>query len=519
MLAHTSKRAQRRARAVPHHATNHQEQQLASSPSNHHAKPPPPAFLEDLKACTRAPSLVSLYDKAPDDYSLSPALAHHYVSRELLQKRHVDAALELHARHLELHGVQALNPNVTAKLFGALVKSGSVVGTDGIVLAERLLGKLDALVAGGEAGATPLSHAVNGRIVPQLIFAKLRLSEVDAALELARRVVRGCSPAAPAALPAVGDIGDLMRAFYRARSYAGVYLCLDMVSAAGQELDGSLKLLVAQFFSNKVSFVKGGVDKESLPRSELAEVVIVGRSNVGKSSLLNYVLGKRKIVYVSKTPGKTQQYNYFLINEGFRHGSFHMVDFPGLGYAKVPKHIRQRWTSFLRRYLLERQQLRAVLHLIDSNVGVQEADEEIMRFVSEALSVRSGEREASRTAAVASAPLDYGVVLTKMDKSTSQRMRGEIKQQVIAALEAKGLPSDTPFAHTSSRTTVSKGREEVWQLLRGLVEGIERSGVETDCAASDRGSSFELDASQPGESSESWEKSETPSGSEQPVRE
>merc|ERR1712087_815795 len=109
-----------------------------------------------------------------------------------------------------------------------------------------------------------------------------------------------------------------------------------------------------------VRFVKGGVSMDTLPQSEIAEVAFVGRSNVGKSSLVNMVLGRRAIAYTSKTPGKTQQYNYFIINEGRASGSFQLVDFPGLGYAKVPAADRKRWIRFLDTYIRSRPQLKLI---------------------------------------------------------------------------------------------------------------------------------------------------------------
>ena len=91
---------------------------------------------------------------------------------------------------------------------------------------------------------------------------------------------------------------------------------------------------LANAMVHDVSFVTGGVSMATLPQLGLPEAAFVGRSNVGKSSLVNMLLGRRGVAYTSKTPGKTQQYNYFEVNRGRPEGAFHLVDFPGLGYAR-----------------------------------------------------------------------------------------------------------------------------------------------------------------------------------------
>jgi GTP-binding protein len=102
------------------------------------------------------------------------------------------------------------------------------------------------------------------------------------------------------------------------------------------------------------------VDIKNLPEDDRPEIALVGRSNVGKSSLINKLTNRRKLAKSSSTPGKTRTINYYLIND-----KWHMVDLPGYGYAKVSKQERARWGRMIEAYLSQRQQLRGVLHILD----------------------------------------------------------------------------------------------------------------------------------------------------------
>lgn len=233
----------------------------------------------------------------------------------------------------------------------------------------------------------------------------------------------------------------------------------------------------------------------TLPEDNLPEVAFVGRSNVGKSSLVNMVLGRRAIAYTSKTPGKTQQYNYFILNEGAeQHGCFHLVDMPGLGYAKVPAPARRRWLGFLSEYMASRPELRLVVHLVDSQVGVQETDRAIMRMVGEAVAARgrrggggdpgadgnAGEdgstSEGSPETAAPEGGADdslvdqikYAVVLTKADKNDG-KVKREVLNQVRQAFISAGCPPDSPMVPTSAKSKY--GRDGVWRVLRGVMLG------------------------------------------------
>lgn len=142
----------------------------------------------------------------------------------------------------------------------------------------------------------------------------------------------------------------------------------------------------------KVTFVKSVSDLRDLPESNLPEIAFAGRSNVGKSSLLNALAGIKRLAKVSNTPGRTQLINFFSVDD-----EFHLVDMPGYGYAKASKTKVAEWNKLVNKYLRGRVNLRLVLILIDSRHGVKDSDREMMKMLDEAA-------------------VSYQIVLTKLDK-------------------------------------------------------------------------------------------------------
>ncbi len=151
-------------------------------------------------------------------------------------------------------------------------------------------------------------------------------------------------------------------------------------------------------FAKECSFVIGCADLEQLPDSDKVEVAFAGRSNVGKSSLINALTGRRDMARASATPGRTQQVNFFDLS-----GSVYLVDLPGYGYAKAPERQVKQWNNLVFTYLKGRPTLRRVFLLIDSRHGVTKKDEEVMTMLDKAAVV-------------------FQVVLTKCDKPSKTEL-------------------------------------------------------------------------------------------------
>lgn len=127
------------------------------------------------------------------------------------------------------------------------------------------------------------------------------------------------------------------------------------------------------------NFVKSALKTEDLPKDKKPECAFVGRSNVGKSSLLNAILGRKGLAKTSSTPGKTQTLNFFDIN-----GTCFFVDLPGYGYAKVPIALKEQWNHYMIQYLREREELRLVVMLVDARHKPSPLDLEMLAILDEA---------------------------------------------------------------------------------------------------------------------------------------
>jgi GTP-binding protein len=186
---------------------------------------------------------------------------------------------------------------------------------------------------------------------------------------------------------------------------------------------------------SSVRFVLSALNPDQYPRDRRPEIAFVGRSNVGKSSLLNTLLGRKGLAKTSSTPGKTQTLNFFDVNE-----QVYFVDLPGYGFAKVPKAMKDAWNIVMMEYLSTRESLRMVASLVDARHKPSPLDVEMLHLLEEA-------------------QVPTLVVATKIDKvKRSQRQRSlqEIR-------ETLGLHDDMMVLPFSSETR--EGFKELWQVI------------------------------------------------------
>lgn len=165
-----------------------------------------------------------------------------------------------------------------------------------------------------------------------------------------------------------------------------------------------------KLFAGPVDFVKGVVAMPGLPPADRIEVCFAGRSNVGKSSLINALTGRKTLARSSNTPGRTQEINYFALGD-----ARFLVDLPGYGFAEAPVAVVARWQALLRAYLAGRPTLRRAFVLIDARHGVKAVDHEIMELLDRAA-------------------VTFQVVLTKADK-IHEKARPALLEQVAGALQ------------------------------------------------------------------------------------
>jgi len=184
-------------------------------------------------------------------------------------------------------------------------------------------------------------------------------------------------------------------------------------------------------------FIKSSQKTDQCPKPSMPEYAFIGRSNVGKSSLINMLTGRKKLAKISGTPGKTQLINHFLIN-----GNWYLVDLPGYGYAKVSKTLRKSFGKLIESYIFTRENLMNLFVLIDSRIPLQKIDLEFMTAL--------GEHQ-----------IPFSIVYTKTDKlkkTTYDKQIAAIEEQLLEYWEE--LP---PAFHTSAVT--GKGRDEILNLI------------------------------------------------------
>ena len=194
-------------------------------------------------------------------------------------------------------------------------------------------------------------------------------------------------------------------------------------------------------FAGPVTFVKGVVAMSGLPPADRVEVCFAGRSNVGKSSLINALTGRKTLARASNTPGRTQEINYFALGD-----TRYLVDLPGYGYAEAPVAVVAKWQALLRQYLAGRQTLRRAFVLIDARHGIKAVDAEILALLD-------------RSA------VTFQAVLTKVDKINRVDREAVIEQ-------VKGALAQHPAAYPQIVVTSSEKGEGI-ETLRAIIATLE----------------------------------------------
>jgi len=207
--------------------------------------------------------------------------------------------------------------------------------------------------------------------------------------------------------------------------------------AADQELaEGARKL-----FAGPIEFLKSAPELKFLPEIEAPEIAFAGRSNVGKSSLLNALTNRNGLARTSNTPGRTQELNFFDVGQPVQ---IRLVDMPGYGFAEAPKDLVKRWRFLVNDYLRGRAALKRALVLVDSRHGLKEVDREMMRMLDDAA-------------------VSYHLVLTKSDKVKPSALGPLYEATMIEAAKH-------PAAHPAIFTTSSETGSGIAELRTAILE-------------------------------------------------
>ena len=190
-------------------------------------------------------------------------------------------------------------------------------------------------------------------------------------------------------------------------------------------------------------FVKSAVWPNQFPPATMPEIAFVGRSNVGKSSLINALVGRKSLAKTSNTPGRTQLINFFTVNS-----SLFFVDLPGYGFAKVPRSVKKDWGDMIETYLRERRNLALVVFILDVRRDPSAEDLSLRDWLDHYR-------------------IPYAAILTKSDKLSNQQALG--RKKLIEKAMGKGASGNTILFSAKTR----KGSEELWQFIERHLSGLE----------------------------------------------
>lgn len=196
-------------------------------------------------------------------------------------------------------------------------------------------------------------------------------------------------------------------------------------------------------FSGPITFLKSAPTLEYLPDMAVNEVAFAGRSNVGKSSLLNALTNRNNLARTSNTPGRTQELNFFEVGEPLR---FRLVDMPGYGYAKAPKDVVRKWKFLVNDYLRGRAALKRALVLIDSRHGIKEVDTDMLDMLD-------------------GAAVSYRIILTKSDKIKASELAA-VTQATADAIRKR------PAAHPDIIATSAEKGMGLPELRAAVLEAV-----------------------------------------------
>jgi GTP-binding protein len=198
---------------------------------------------------------------------------------------------------------------------------------------------------------------------------------------------------------------------------------------------------------NRTEFVISAVSPSQYPQDALPEIALAGRSNVGKSSLINRMVGRKNLARTSSQPGKTQTLNYYRVND-----DVYFVDLPGYGYAKVSLEQRRKWGRFIEQYLMNREPLKLLLLLVDSRHEPTKDDVLMYDWVKHI-------------------GIPLAVVATKADKLPRSKWQSRVK----IARETLGMGKEEPVFLFSSETGM--GKDELWSFIEGAIGLMQPAAV------------------------------------------